>query len=94
LVARREIDVELGVGRVTDLARGIFSGKRRELGGGGENEGLVAGFVVSGSVRSGAGLRDDLRAAVEEFDYVGNVEVVLVEPSEQEDFIFLDGTAR
>ena len=63
------------------------------MGGGGEDESLIAGFVVAGRIRSGAGLRDDLHGAVEEFDYVGDVEVVLIESGEEEDFILLDGTA-
>ncbi len=73
---------------------GIGSGERSELGCGGEDQGLVAGFVVAGRVRSGAGLGDDLHGAVEEFDYVGDVEVVLIESGEEEDFIFLDRTAE
>jgi hypothetical protein len=88
-----EIDVELGVGRVADLRGGIFSGKRSELGGSGEDQGLIGGFVVSGSVRSGGGLGNDLRAAVEEFDYVGRVEDVLVESGEKENLVALDGAA-
>ena len=39
-------------------------------------------------------MRDDLHGAVEELDYVGNVEEVLIEAGEEEDFVFLDGTAE
>ena len=91
MVARGEIDVELGVDGIADLSGGIFSGEGGELGGGGEDQGLIAGFVVSGSERSGASLGNDLRGAVQEFDYVGDVEVVLIESGEEEDFILLDG---
>ena len=93
LMAGREIDVELGVGRVADLRGGIFSGKRGELGGGGEDQGLIGGLVITGSVRSGGGLGHDLRTAVEEFDYVGRVEDVLVESGEEENLVALDGAA-
>ncbi len=93
LVARGEIDIELGVGGVADLRGRIRSGQRIELGGRGEDQGLIAGFVIAGGVRSGAGLRDDLHGAVEEFDDVGDVEVVLIESGEEEDLVLLDGTA-
>ena len=93
LIARGEIDIELGVGGVADLRGGIGSGERSELRGGGEDEGLVAGFVVAGRIGSGAGLGDDLHGAVEEFDDIGNVEVVLIESGEEEDFVFLERTA-
>ena len=73
---------------------GIRSGERSELGGGGEDQGLIAGFVVAGSVRSGAGLGDDLHSAVEKFDHIGDVEVVLIESGEEEDFVFLDADRR
>jgi hypothetical protein len=36
-------------------------------------------------------LRDNLHGAVEEFDDVGNVEIVLIETAEEENFIFLEG---
>ena len=54
LMVGREIDVELGIGGVADLRGGIFSGERGELGGGGEDQGLVGSFVVSRRVRPGA----------------------------------------
>ena len=73
---------------------GIRAGEGGELSGGGEDESLVAGFVVAGSEGPGSGLRDDLHGAVEEFDDVGNVEVVLIEAGEEEDFVFLEGTAK
>jgi len=75
------------------LGGGIGSGEGGKLGGGSEDEGLVAGFVVARRVRSGAGLRDHLHGAVEELDDIGNVEVVLIETGEEEDFVFLEGTA-
>jgi len=54
---------------------------------------LIAGFVVAGRVGSDAGLRHNLHGAVEKFDDVGDVEVVLIESSEEEDFIFMNGAA-
>ena len=93
LVARREIDINFGVGGVAHLSGGIFSGERGELRGCGEDQRLIAGFVVAGSVGSGAGLRDDLRTAVQKFDNGGNVKVMLVESGEEEDFIFLERAA-
>ena len=69
---------------------GIFTGKRCELGGSGENQGLIVGFVVSGSVRAGAGLRGDLRAAVQKFDDVGHVKNVLIESRKEKCLITLE----
>ena len=94
MIARSEIDIELGVRGIADLRSGIRSGERSELRGGGEDQGLVAGLIVAGRIRSGAGLRDHLHAAIEKFDHVGNVEVVLIESGEEEDFIFLERTAE
>ena len=93
LIARREIDVELGVGGVADLRGGIFSGERSQLRGGGEDQGLIGGFVIAGSVGAGAGLRNDLRTAVEEFNDVGRMKNVLIESGEEENLVALQRTA-
>src|SRR5579863_758838 len=90
LIAGRKVDIELAENGVADLGGGVFSGERGELGGGGEDKGLVTGFVVAGRVGAGSGLGNDLRTAVEELDDVRDVKEVLIEPSEKEDFIFLD----
>ena len=84
LVAWSEIDIELGVGAVADLRGGIFSGERGQLRGRAEDQGLVVSFVVAGRVGPGSGLRDDLRAAAQEFDDIGIVEDVLIESGEKE----------
>src|ERR1700681_981000 len=89
LMAGSEIDVELGVGRVSDLRGGIFAGERSEVSGGGDDQCLIGGFVVSGGVRSGASGGNDLRSAVEEFDDAGRVKDVLVEAGEEEDSVAL-----
>jgi len=92
-MAGSEIDVELDVGSIADLRGGIFSGERGELGGGGGDQGLIGGFVVSGGVGSGAGGGYDLRGAVEEFDDVGGVEDVLIESGEEENFVAVERAA-
>ena len=92
-MVRREIDVELSVGCVADLRGGIFSGERGELRRGGEDQGLIGDFVVSGSVGAGASGGDDLRSAVQEFDYVGGVEDMLIEAGEEENLVALERTA-
>src|SRR5216684_9384784 len=92
-MARGKIDVELGIGGVAHLSGGIFSGERGELSGSGEDQSLIAGFVVAGSEGAGASLGDDLRTAVQEFDDIGGVEIVLIESGEEEDFILLDRAA-
>ncbi len=92
-MARGEIDIQLGIGRVADLRGGIFSGERGELGGGSEDQSLIGGLVIAGSVWSGRGLGHDLRTAVEEFDYVGGVEDVLIESGEEENLVSLNGAA-
>ena len=63
------------------------------MSGRGKDQCLVAGFVIAGGVRSGAGLGDDLHGPVQKFNHVGDVEVVLIESAEEEDFVFLDGAA-
>jgi hypothetical protein len=92
LMVGSEIDVELGVGRVADLRGGIFSGEGGEMGGGVEDQGLIGGFVVSGSVGPGGG-GHDLRSAIEELDDVGRVEDVLIESSEEENLVALERAA-
>jgi len=61
--------------------------------GGGEDQGFIGGFVVSGSEGSGAGGGHDLRGAIEEFDDVGGVKDVLIESAEKEDLVALERTA-
>src|SRR5579864_1036378 len=63
------------------------------MGGGGEDQSLIGGFVVSGRVRSGAGGGHNFRAAIEEFDYVGRVEDVLIESGEEENLVALEWAA-
>ncbi len=58
-----------------------------------EDERLICSLVVSGSGEAGAGFRDYLRAAVEEFDNVGDMEEMLVESREEEDFVALERAA-
>src|SRR5579862_159286 len=92
-MARGEIDVELAVAGISDLSSWILSSKRTELRGGCKDQRFVAGFVVTRRVRSGAGLRNDFRAAVEEFDDVGDVEDMLIESGEEENLVALERAA-
>ena len=102
-MARREIDVELGVGGVADLRGRILSGERGEMRGGGEDQGLIGGLVVSGRLGPGGGSGRGSRYAIEEFDDVGGIEVggmevggmedVLIEAGEQENFVALEWAA-
>src|SRR5579872_5501463 len=92
-MARGEIDVELAVAGISDLSGWILSSKRTELRGGGEDQPFVAGFVVTRRVRSGAGLRNDFRAAVEKFDDVGDMEDVLIESGKKENLVALERAA-
>ena len=94
LVARSEIDIELGVRGIADLRGGKGTGKRGEVSGSGEDKGLIAGFIIAGRLGSGAGLGLDDHGAVKEFDDIGDVEIVLIESAEEEDFVFLDRTAE
>ena len=94
LVARSEIDIEFGVGGIADLRGGKGSSKRGEMSRCGEDEGLIAGFIITGRVGSDTGLGLDRHGAIEEFDDIGDVEVMLIETAEEEDFIFPDGTAE
>ena len=94
LMVRREIDVELRIRRIADLRGGIFSGERGEMRGGGEDQGLIGGFVVSGRVGTGAGRGHNLRRSVKEFDNVGRVEDVLIESREKENLVALERAAN
>src|SRR5690348_7366767 len=91
-MTRGNVDVELGVGGVADLRGGIFSGQRRELGRSGKYQGGVRGLIVPWN-GVGAGLRAQLRTAVQELHDVGNAEDMLVKSGEKEDLVALDGTA-
>src|SRR5208337_323666 len=91
LVARSEIDIEFGVGGIADLRGGKGSSKRGEMSRCGEDEGLIAGFIITGRVGSDTGLGLDRHGAIEEFDDIGDADVMLIETAEEEDFIFPDG---
>src|SRR4051812_4970713 len=86
------VDIELGVSGVADLRGGIFSGQGREFGRCGKYQGGVGGLVVSRN-SVGAGLRAQLRTAIQELHDVGNAEDMLVKSGKKENFVELDGAA-
>ena len=83
----REIYIELGEAGVAEQFGGIESGLLRELCGSGEDQSLIAGFVISGSGRAGAGLRNDDATPVDEADDGGLVKNVLIVAGEEKDAI-------
>ena len=55
LVAGVKVDIELRLGRISDLCSRIFPRKGRELRSSRKDQGLVGSFVIAAAVRSGAG---------------------------------------
>lgn len=94
LIARREIDIELGIRGIADLRSGVRSGEGSELCGGSEDQSLVAGLIVAGRIRPGASLRHNLHRPIEKFHYVRYAEVVLIESGKEKDFISLERAAE
>src|SRR5207302_3989823 len=92
LMTSGNIDIELGVSGVADLRGGIFSGQGREFGRCGKHQGGVGGLVVSRNSVA-AGLRAQLRTAVQKLHDVGDAEDMLVKSGEKENFVELDGAA-
>ena len=93
LLAGREIEVELGIGRIADLRGRIFSRERRQSRRRGEHERLIGCFVVSRGERSRRGCWHNFRTAVEKLNDVRHMEDVLIESREEEDLVALDGPA-
>jgi hypothetical protein len=93
LVARVKVDIEFRVRRISDLCSRILARKGRKLRSSGEDQGLICSFVIAAAVRSGAGLWNDARAAVQKFDDIGHVKDVLIESGKEEDFVALQRSA-
>src|ERR1700731_3099449 len=86
--------MELGVSGVAYLRRRIRSCVPAQAGRRGKHQRLIVGFVVAWTKRPSPGLRRHLHRSVQEFHYVGYVEVMLVESCKKENLIFLDRTAN
>lgn len=89
LVAWIKVDIELRIGRISDLCRRIFPCQGRKLGSSGKDQGLVGSFVIAGAIRPGLWLWNDARAAIQKFDDIRHVKDVLIESREEEDLILL-----
>ena len=93
LVARVKVDIELGVGRISDLCRRIFSCQGRKLGSSGKDQGLVGSFVIAAAVRSCGGPWQDPRTAIQKFDDIRHVKDVLIESRKEKDLVALQRSA-
>src|SRR5271170_682308 len=71
-----------------------LTGERGQLRGGGEHDCLIAGFVVAGVQWLLAGLRDNLRAAIQKADHRRYMKDVLVESAIKEDAVAMQRTAE